>query len=120
MKMFGALALIAALALAGCGPAAKPSGDSADLSAAKAKARIIPAPPSGPVYESTGVVNATEGSTVTLDHEGVAGAGLAAGRTTFRTWADVIAESPGEPGARVAFKIQKFENGWALVEMTKR
>jgi len=120
MKTFGALALIAALALAGCGQGSKPAGEGGDLSAEKARARIIPAPPSGPVYASTGVINAAEGVTVTLDHDGAEGSGLAAGRTTFRTWADVIAEAPGEPGARVAFKFQKLGDGWAVVEMTGR
>lgn len=120
MKSFGALALIVALALAGCGPSSKPAGEGGDLAAAKARARIIPAPPSGPVYASTGVISAVDGVRVTLDHEGAAGSGLAAGRTTFRTWADVLAEAPDGAGARVAFKFQKFEDGWALVEMTAR
>lgn len=118
MKASGALTLaaIAALAvsLAACGP------ESARPESAKARARIIPPSPTGPVYAGVGVVSEATSRTVVLDHEGVPDAGLPAGRTSFRTWADVIADAPGDPGARVAFKIQKLGDGWALVEMTGR
>lgn len=114
MTRSAVLALIAALAVAGCGPeAARPD-------AAKARARIIPPGPTGPVFSSIGVISEASGSRVVLDHEGSAEAGLAAGRNTSKTWADVIATSPGEPGARVAFRFQKLGEGWALVEMTGR
>lgn len=114
MKAFGAIALVATLALSGCGPeASRPDS-------VKARARIIPPGPTGPAYASTGVISETAGSWVTIDHDGAEGSGLPAGRTKFRTWADVIAVSPGEAGARVAFKFQKLGDGWALVEMTAR
>jgi len=83
---------VAALALSACGQ--KPAADG-DLKSAKARALIIPPGPTGPVLSTTGTVVAVDGRTVTLDHEAVEG--LAAGRTSFRTWADVIAGSPGEP-----------------------
>ncbi|MDO8295820.1 MAG: copper-binding protein [Caulobacter sp.] len=114
MKTITAVVL-AALALSACGQ--KPAADG-DLKSAKARALVIPPGPTGPVLSMTGTVVAVDGRTVTLDHDGVEG--LAAGRTSFRTWADVIAASPGEPGARVAFKVQKLGDGWALVEMTAR
>jgi hypothetical protein len=115
MRALGAIAVVAMLALGGCGP------ESARPEAAKARARIIPPGPTGPVYASVGVISeAPVGSYVVLDHEGSEGSGLAAGRTKFRTWGNVIAVSPGEPGARVAFKFQKLGEGWALVEMTER
>lgn len=114
MTRFAVLALIAALALTGCGP------EASRLDTAKARARIIPPGPTGPVHASVGVISEASGSKVVLDHEGSAEAGLPAGRTEFRTWADVIAGSPGDPGARVAFKFQKLGDGWALVEMTGR
>lgn len=115
MRALGAIAVVSLLALGACGP------ESARPEAAKARARIIPPGPTGPVYASTGVISETPvGSWITLDHEGAEGSGLAAGRTKFRTWGDVIAASPGEPGARVAFKFQKLQDGWALVEMTGR
>jgi len=118
MKASGALTLAAVLALTApliaCGP------PSMRPDQAKARARIIPPGPTGPVYESIGIVSEATSRTVVLDHEGAAEAGLPAGRNSFRTWADVIASSPGDPGARVAFKFQKLGEGWALVEMTGR
>jgi len=118
MIRFGPAAIVLALALSACGPGGGGSGK-VDNSA-KARARIIPPGPTGPVHHGAGSIVATDGVWVTLDHDGVAGSGLAAGRTKFRTWADVIATSPGDPGARVAFKAQKLGDGWALVEMTAR
>jgi hypothetical protein len=117
MKKIAAALVLTALALAACGPSSK---DDKDLKSAKARALIIPAGPSGPVYVTTGTVVSTDGRTITLDHEAAPGSPLAAGRTTFRTWADVIAVSPGEPGARVALKYQKLGDGWAVVELTGR
>lgn len=114
MRVAGALAVLAALALAACGP------ESARPDAALARSKIIPPGPTGPVYATTGTVQSFDSRTVTLDHDGVSGAGLAAGRTTFRTWADVVANPPGEPGARVAVKVQKLGDGWAVVEMSGR
>ncbi len=114
MRALGLFAVVCALALAGCGPeASRPD-------AAKARARIIPPGPTGPVYGSIGIISEATSSRVVLDHEGSAEAGLPAGRTTFKTWADVVAVSPGDPGARVAFKFRKLGDGWALVEMTPR
>lgn len=109
MLRAGALAL--AFLLASCGPGPE---------AMKARARVIPAEPGGAVFESVGVVSSVDGHWVVLDHDGAAGSGLAPGRTRFRTWGYVIAQSPGEPGSRVAFKFQKLGDGWALVEMTGR
>jgi hypothetical protein len=119
MNRFAATAVVLAFALSACGPQSGSKSDAAP-SSAKARSRIIPSAPTGPVFASTGAVQAVDGLWVTLDHEGAAGSGLAAGRTKFRTWADVIAISPGEPGARVAFKFQKLGDGWALVAMTGR
>lgn len=116
MKKFAVVA-VAAIALSACG---QEQASNQDLKAAKARALIIPPGPTGPVYTTLGAVVSVDGGKVTLDHDGAEGSGLAAGRTTFRTWADVIASSPGEPGARVAFKFQKLGDGWAMVEMTGR
>lgn len=114
MRALAFFAVVCALSLSGCGPeASRPD-------AAKARARIIPPGPTGAVYSSIGIVSEATSSRVVLDHEGSPEAGLPAGRTAFRTWADVIAASPGDPGARVAFKFQKLGDGWALVEMTGR
>ena len=117
MKKIAAALVLTALALSACGPS---SGEDKDLKSAKARALIIPPGPTGPVYSATGTVVSEDGRTVVVDHDGADGSGLAAGRTTFRTWGDIIAASPGEPGARVALKFQKLGDGWALVEMTGR
>jgi hypothetical protein len=117
MKKIAAAFVIAALALSACGPS---SSDDKDLKSAKARALVIPAGPTGPVYATNGSIVSVDKSTVTINHEGAEGSGLAAGRTTFRTWADVIALSPGEPGAQVAVKFQKLGDGWAVVELTGR
>jgi len=119
MSRFAVLPLIVAPilvfgVLTGCGP------EASRLDAAKARARTIPPGPTGEVFSSIGVIIEATGSRVVLDHEGAPEAGLAAGRTTFKAWADVIAGSPGDPGARVAFRFQKLGDGWALVEMTER
>ena len=117
MKKFASVLVLITLALAACGPS---SGDDKDLKSAKARALIIPPAPTGPVYSMTGTVVTVDGRTVMVDHNGAEGSGLAAGRTTFRTWGDIIAQSPGEPGGRVALKVQKLGDCWALVEMTGR
>jgi hypothetical protein len=115
MNKFAVVVSVAALALSACGQ--KPAADG-DLKSAKARALVIPPGPTGPVLSTTGTVVAVDSRTVTLDHDGVDG--LAAGRTSFRTWADVIAGAPGEPGARVTAKIQKLGDGWAVVELAGR
>jgi len=119
MNRFAAAAVLLAFALSACGPGSNSKSD-AGQGSAKARSRIIPPGPTGPVFASTGTVQAVDGVWVTLDHEGAAGSGLTAGRTKFRTWADVIATSPGEPGARVTFSFQKLGDGWALVAMSAR
>ena len=108
MHRFAALALV--LGLAACGPGPK---------AASQAAQATPQP-EGPVFSSTGSISSVQGETITLDHEAVTEAGLAAGRNTFQAYADVIAVAPGEPGARVAFSFQKRGTGWALTELKAR
>ncbi|MDP1632979.1 MAG: copper-binding protein [Caulobacter sp.] len=118
MNKLGAAAVILALAVSACGP--QSGSKDGDRSSALARAKIIPPGPTGPMFASNGTVVEAEGAWVTLDHEGAPESGLAAGRTKFRTWAEVIAQSPGAAGDRVAFKFQKLGEEWALVEMTAR
>lgn len=119
MKSLAAVLVLASLALAACGPGGQTPEEKA-LIAARERSKIIPEAPTGPVHETTGTVQSADLRSVTLDHEGVAAAGLAPGRTTFRTWAEVVATPPGEPGARVTVKLQKLGDGWAVVEMAAR
>lgn len=117
MKPIAAAALVVlSLTAAACGP----TPEERKLAADRERSKIIPDAPTGPAHATTGTVHSADLRTVTLDHEGAAAAGLAPGRTTFRTWADVVANPLGEPGARVAVKVQKLGDGWAVVEMTGR
>jgi ABC-type glycerol-3-phosphate transport system substrate-binding protein len=111
-KMISALMLAAALAA--CGPG-KPAKTASETPA------TAPAPvPTGPEYDSIGVIATLEGQQVTLDHEGASTAKLAAGRTAFQAYGDVLAEAPVTPGARVAFKFHKAGDVWELTELTAR
>ena len=101
-------------ALAACGPG-KPAKTASEASIA------APAPvPTGPEYDSIGVIATLEGQLVTLDHEGASTAKLAAGRTAFQAYGDILAEAPITPGARVAFKFHKVGDVWELTELKAR
>ncbi len=76
--------------------------------------------PTGPEYDSTGVIAAIDGQTLTLDHEGASAAKLAAGRTKFTAYADILAEAPLTPGARVSFKFRKVGGEYELTELQGR
>jgi hypothetical protein len=112
MKIIFAIAVVGILAA--CGP-----GQSAKTPAKPAETAQTPVP-AGPEYDSTGVIAALEGQLVTLDHEGASVAGLAAGRTAFQAYADVLAEAPLAPGTRVAFKFRKVGAGYELTELKAR
>ncbi len=77
-------------------------------------------PLSGPVFATTGSISSMTLESATIDHEAVPEAGLAAGRTTFRTYADVMAAAPDAPGARVALSFRKQGDKWALIELKPR
>ncbi|WP_246263294.1 copper-binding protein [Caulobacter soli] len=66
------------------------------------------------------MIAALNGQAVTLDHEGASAAKLAAGRTVFQGYGDILAEAPLTPGARVAFKFHKVGDAWDLVELKAR
>lgn len=102
------------VALAACGPG-KPA-----KTASEAPVAAPPALPTGPEYDSTGVIAVLDGQLVTLDHEGASGAGLAPGRTAFQAYGDILAEAPVTPGARVAFKFHKVGDAWELTELKAR
>jgi hypothetical protein len=80
------------------------------------KVETLP-PLSGPVFATTGSISSVTLESATIDHQAVPEAGLAAGRTTFRSYADVMASAPEAPGARVALSFQKQGDKWALTEL---
>lgn len=101
-----ALVALAGASLAACGP-------KKDAAAAGKGKGYVPgaAAQVGQTYDGVGVIAAETWPTLTIDTEAVPAAGLAAGRHDFRAFADVIAESPGKPGDRVAFSFRKDEKG---------
>lgn len=109
---FSAIAVV--LALSGCGP-----GKSAKTAFEAPPAATAPLQTS-PEYDSIGVIAAVEGQAVTLDHEGASAAKLAAGRLQVQAYADVLAEAPLDPGARVAFKFRKVGEAYELTELKRR
>ena len=102
------------LVLAACGPG-KPT-----KTASEAPAAAPVAVPTGPEYDSIGVIAVLQGQKVTLDHEGASGAGLAPGRTEFQAYGDILAEAPLTPGGRVAFKFHKVGDVWTLTDLKAR
>jgi hypothetical protein len=114
MKIKTISALILAFALAACGPGKSGQG------ASKAPGMAAIPAPTGPEHDSIGVISALDGQSVTLDHEGASAAKLAAGRTIFQGYADVLVEAPLTPGTRVAFKFRKTDAGYDLTELKAR
>ncbi|PLR28512.1 copper-binding protein [Caulobacter zeae] len=116
MKCKAVLGFLAVAALVGCGPGGESEGSKSPAAQ--------PAPPisTAPQHETQGVIASVEGQVLTLDHDGASAAPLAAGRTVFQSYGDVLAEAPLEPGARVTFKFRKVAvgEGWELTEMRGR
>lgn len=116
MKFKAVLGFLALAALVGCGPGEKGQGSKSPAAQ--------PAPPisTAPQHETQGVISSVEGQVLTLDHDGASAAPLAAGRTVFQAYGDVLAEAPLEPGARVTFKFRKVAvgEGWELTELRGR
>lgn len=112
IKTISTLILVGALAACGPGKSEKASPDAPSTAAA--------APSAAPEHDSAGVIAAVDGQSVTLDHEGASAAGLAAGRTAFQAYGDVLAEAPLAPGARVTFKFRKAGDAYELAELKAR
>lgn len=111
-KTISTLLLLAALSA--CGPG-KP-----EKAASEAPATAVSALPTSAEYDSIGVIAALDGQKVTLDHEEASIAKLAAGRTIFQAYGDILAEAPLKPGARVAFKFHRVGDVWELTELKIR
>lgn len=101
-------------ALAACGPG------KTTKTASEAKNTPTAALQAGPEFDSMGVVAALDGQLITLDHEGASAAPLAAGRTQFQAYADILAEAPLEPGSRVTFTFRKVGDAWELSGLKAR
>jgi len=112
IKTISAIILLGSLAACGPGKPAKTGQEAPSTATAPL--------PAGPEYDSIGVIAALEGQLVTLDHEGASAAKLVAGRAAFQAYADVLAEAPLKPGARVAFKFHKVGDVWTLTELKAR
>lgn len=108
------IAIFALSVVAACGPGPQSSTVEKPAETAAKPAETLPA------YDSTGVISAVNGLTLTLDHDGASAAGVPAGRNEFQAYADVVAEAPLAPGARVAFKFRKTDTGLELVELKAR
>ena len=111
-RTISAIILVGALTACGPGKPAKPVSEASSAAPA--------ALPAGPQYDSIGVIALLDGQRVTLDHEGASAAKLAAGRTAFQAYGDILAEAPLTPGARVAFKFHKVGDVWTLSDLKAR
>jgi len=114
MKIKIILVTALASALAACGPGQSTKAPKSTPEAAPA------ALPATPEYDSTGVVAAVDGQTLTLDHDGASAAKLVPGRTVFHAGGDVLAEAPLQSGARVAFKFRDVGGEHELTALTAR
>ncbi|WP_421738518.1 copper-binding protein [Caulobacter sp.] len=114
MKNNVILPIFVALTLTACGPG-KPSAG-----VEKPHAEAVRPAETGPDYDSVGVISSLEGRVLTLDHEGASKAGLPAGRDGFIAYADVLAEAPITPGARVTFRFRRSSDGLELTALKAR
>jgi hypothetical protein len=80
----------------------------------------MPSTESLPTYEGQGVISSLDGQILTLDHDGASAAGLKPGRSAFKAYADVLAEAPITPGARVTFQFKKTPEGLELAKLEAR
>ncbi len=108
------LVLAGVLALAAC-------GDRSETSPAKpAAVEAAPSTEGLPAYDAQGVIASLEGQILTLDHDGASAAGLKPGRDPFKVYADVLAEAPITPGARVKFQFKKTPGGLEVSRLEAR
>ena len=114
MKINAVVILLMGGLVVACGPSAQPKAP--EKAAVAAPITVS----TGPEYDSTGVIAAIDGQTLTLDHEGASAAKLVAGRTSFTGYADILAEAPLTPGARIGFKFRKTAAGYELTELKGR
>ncbi|ATC31471.1 hypothetical protein CA606_03395 [Caulobacter vibrioides] len=104
----------ALLGLAACGKDSPEEGPKESAVEAVASSEGLPS------YDSQGVVANLDGQILTLDHDGASAAGLKPGRDRFKVYADVLADAPITPGARVTFAFKKTSQGLELAELRAR
>lgn len=73
-----------------------------------------------PGFDAQGVISSLDGQVLTLDHDGSPQAGLKAGRDRFTVYADVLAEAPITPGARVRFQFKRTPRGLEVSRLERR
>jgi hypothetical protein len=108
------VAVIAVLSLAACGKASQ------DGRSIPGVVEAMPSTESLPAHDAQGVVSSLDGQILTLDHDGASAAGLKPGRDRFKVYADVIAEAPITPGARVKFQFKKTPTGLEVSKLEPR
>ncbi|MCK5910918.1 MAG: copper-binding protein [Caulobacter sp.] len=114
MNCWRFLVLAGVLALAAC-------GDRSETSPAKpAAVEAVPSTEALPAYDAQGVIASLDGQILTLDHDGASAAGLNPGRDQFKVYADVLAEAPITPGARVKFQFKKAPTGLEVSKLEPR
>lgn len=96
-------------------------GDASERSAGGTVAvEAVPSTEALPSYGAQGVISSLDGQILTLDHDGASAAGLKPGRDRFRVYADVLAEAPITPGARVKFEFKKTPTGLEVSKLEPR
>lgn len=106
--------LVGVLTLAACGDASESSPAKPAAVEPVASAEMLP------TYAAQGVISSLDGQILTLDHDGASAAGLRAGRNQFKVYADVLAEAPITPGARVRFEFKKTPTGLEVSKLEPR
>jgi hypothetical protein len=105
---------IVILSLAACGKASQEGHSNPGVVEAMPSTEALPA------YDAQGVISGLDGQILTLDHDGASAAGLKPGRDRFKVYADVIAEAPITPGARVKFQFKKTPSGLEVSKLEPR
>ena len=106
--------MTALVALTACGQASQTPRSNPGGVEAVASTEALPA------YDAQGVISSLDGQILTLDHDGASAAGLKPGRDRFKVYADVIAEAPIAPGARVKFQFKKTSQGLEVSKLEPR
>lgn len=114
MKSRNFAALFVVLSLAACGKASQEGRSIPGV------VEAVPSTESLPTYDAQGVISSLDGQILTLDHDGASAAGLKPGRDPFKVYADVIAEAPITPGARVKFQFKKTTSGLEVSKLEAR